>query len=180
MRDTRPAHAISLDVIILIVPVEQYQWWDSSYALWVGTDCDLTIQYASLRVCAYSYIVPRSLCLAMSPAMKSNISPEEGGNMLLRTVSIYLRVLDVQPRTTISSRITSKMTAFWDIAPSSLAEADRRFGSAYVYIIRTIEELRTSETSVSFNKITRRYIPEGYHFYTRRRENLKSHKNNFT
>jgi hypothetical protein len=111
--------------------------------------------------------------------MKSNISPEEGGNMLLRTVSIYLRVLGVQPRTT-SSRITSKITAFWDIVPSSLAEADRRFGSAYVYIIRTMEEVRTSETSVSFNKITRRYIPEGYIFHTRRRENLKSHKNNFT
>jgi hypothetical protein len=33
----------------------------------------------------------------------------------------------------------------------------------------------TSETSVNFYQTTRRNIPEGSHFYTRRRENLKSH-----
>jgi hypothetical protein len=38
-----------------------------------------------------------------------------------------------------------------------------------------MEAVRTSETSVCFNDTTRRYIPEGCHFHTRRRENLKSH-----
>jgi hypothetical protein len=38
-----------------------------------------------------------------------------------------------------------------------------------------IEALRSSETPVCFNEITRRYIPEGCNFSTSRRENLKSH-----
>jgi hypothetical protein len=37
-----------------------------------------------------------------------------------------------------------------------------------------MEAVHTSETSVNTNKTTRRYIPEYYHFHTRRRENLKS------
>jgi hypothetical protein len=44
-----------------------------------------------------------------------------------------------------------KIIAFWDVAPCSLVEVDRRF-----------------------NEITRRYIPEGSNLPTRRRENLKS------
>jgi hypothetical protein len=48
------------------------------------------------------------------------------------------------------------------------------------YIIRamnamTMEAVRTSETSVYFSEIIRRYIPESCHLHTRRRENLKSH-----
>jgi hypothetical protein len=46
-------------------------------------------------------------------------------------------------------------------------------------IIRAIngdETVRTSETSVNFNVITRRYIPEESKLQTRRCENLKSHK----
>jgi hypothetical protein len=39
-----------------------------------------------------------------------------------------------------------------------------------------MEAVRTSETSVHFNVTTRCYIPNGYKLYTRRRENLKSHK----
>jgi hypothetical protein len=39
-------------------------------------------------------------------------------------------------------------------------------------IILMMEALRTSETSVYFMEITRRYIPAGYHLHTRRRENL--------
>jgi hypothetical protein len=46
------------------------------------------------------------------------------------------------------------MTAFWDIAPCSLLGVD---------------------WSVYSNETTRRYIPEGCHLHTRRRENLKSH-----
>jgi hypothetical protein len=34
----------------------------------------------------------------------------------------------------------------------------------------------TSETSVNFNVIAQRYIPEDSKLHTRRRENLKSHK----
>jgi hypothetical protein len=39
-----------------------------------------------------------------------------------------------------------------------------------------MEAVRTSETSVSFNVSTRRYIPEDSKLHTRRRENLKSHE----
>jgi hypothetical protein len=49
------------------------------------------------------------------------------------------------------------------------------------YIIRAMsalmmEAVRTSETSVKFNLNTRRYIAEYSELHTRRRENLKSHK----
>jgi hypothetical protein len=42
-------------------------------------------------------------------------------------------------------------------------------------IIRAIEAVRASETSVNFNVATRRYITEDSELYTRRREDLKSH-----
>jgi hypothetical protein len=38
-----------------------------------------------------------------------------------------------------------------------------------------MEAVHTSETSVYSSATTRRYIPEGSHLHTRRRENLKSH-----
>jgi hypothetical protein len=45
-----------------------------------------------------------------------------------------------------------KMTAFWDIAPCSLTEMDRRFRDVYCPIVITLimESVRTSETSVYF------------------------------
>jgi hypothetical protein len=57
-----------------------------------------------------------------------------------------------------------KMTAFWDIAPYTLVEVDRRFRSAYCIIKAVImEAVHTSETSVNFYEVTRRSIPEGCH-----------------
>jgi hypothetical protein len=38
-----------------------------------------------------------------------------------------------------------------------------------------MEAVRTSETSVCFNKTTRRYIPESCHLHSCRREKVKSH-----
>jgi hypothetical protein len=38
---------------------------------------------------------------------------------------------------------------------------------------------RTSETSVNIDLRTRQYIPENSELHTRRRENLKSHTENF-
>jgi hypothetical protein len=40
-----------------------------------------------------------------------------------------------------------------------------------------MEAARISETSVDIQLRTRQYIPEDSEFHTRRRENLKSHKN---
>jgi hypothetical protein len=59
-----------------------------------------------------------------------------------------------------------RFAAFWDIAPCSLVEGDRRFRGAS--IIRamsalTIEAVRTSKTSVNLYEITRCNIPEGCH-----------------
>jgi hypothetical protein len=54
-----------------------------------------------------------------------------------------------------------KMIAFWDIAPCSLVEVDRRFRGAYC--------LRHCPDGDYFN-------PEGCNLHTRRRENLKSHR----
>jgi hypothetical protein len=41
-----------------------------------------------------------------------------------------------------------------------------------------MEAARTSETSVDIQLRTRQYIPQDYELHTRRRENLKSHKEN--
>jgi hypothetical protein len=59
-----------------------------------------------------------------------------------------------------------KMTVFWDVAPCSLVEVDRRLRGAYylhVHFIALMEAARTSETSVYFNENTRRYRSEGCH-----------------
>jgi hypothetical protein len=53
------------------------------------------------------------------------------------------------------------MRAFWDVAPCSMGEVDRRFRNAYCLKALMIEGVRTSETSVYF-ETTRRYIPESY------------------
>jgi hypothetical protein len=70
-----------------------------------------------------------------------------------------------------------KIKAFWDVAPCSLVGVDRRFRGAYC-LAQMMNAVRTSETSISCNETTRRYIPEGSNLNTRRRENLKSHKIN--
>jgi hypothetical protein len=46
----------------------------------------------------------------------------------------------------VLTAVSMKMTAFWDIAPSSLVEADRRFRGA----------------SVNFYETTMRNFPEGF------------------
>jgi hypothetical protein len=43
-----------------------------------------------------------------------------------------------------------------------------------------MEAVHTSETSVYFYEITRRYNTEGCHLHALNRENLKSHKNTDT
>jgi hypothetical protein len=57
-----------------------------------------------------------------------------------------------------------KFRVFWDIAPCSDVEVDRRFRGAYCLNhqgdVLMMEAVRTSETSVNFNVTTRRYIPE--------------------
>jgi hypothetical protein len=53
------------------------------------------------------------------------------------------------------------MTTFWDIAPCSLVEVDRRFRGA----ITLMEAVCTSETSINFYETTRRNILEGCHLY---------------
>jgi hypothetical protein len=59
-----------------------------------------------------------------------------------------------------------KMAAFWEKAPFSLVEADRRFNGKYCRQHQgdlMIEAVCTTEVSVYLNEITRRYIPEGCH-----------------
>jgi hypothetical protein len=53
-----------------------------------------------------------------------------------------------------------KMTVFWDFAPCSLVEIDRRFRGALM-----MEAASTSETSVNFYETTRRNIPEDRHLH---------------
>jgi hypothetical protein len=74
------------------------------------------------------------------------------------------------------------MKTFWDIAPSSLVGVDRRFRGVHCihhqgsFITVVVEAAHTSETSVYSDETRRRYIPEGSHLHTPRRENLKSRR----
>jgi hypothetical protein len=71
------------------------------------------------------------------------------------------------------------MTIFWDIAPCSLVETDRRFRGAYCLHYQNdemMEAVRTSQKTINFYQTTRRNIPEDSHIHTRRRENLKFHQ----
>jgi hypothetical protein len=50
-----------------------------------------------------------------------------------------------------------QMAVFWDVAPYSLVETDRRV------LIALLTAVSTSETSVSYYETTRRNIPEDSH-----------------
>jgi hypothetical protein len=70
---------------------------------------------------------------------------------------------------------------FYDVAPCSHVEVDRRFRGTYVlrhqgdvFIALMMETVGTSESSVHFNVNTQRYNPEDSKIHTRRREKLKS------
>jgi hypothetical protein len=73
------------------------------------------------------------------------------------------------------------MIAFWDMTSSIFVEvqptglSDMRAASIInAKIAVMMKAVRTSKTSVYFNKITRSHIPESC-LHTRRRENLKTH-----
>jgi hypothetical protein len=65
------------------------------------------------------------------------------GNVSQSTTFVRFQVLMVE---------VIKMTAFWDVTPGNLVEVDLMMEATWI-----------SETSLCFNKTTRRYIPEGYH-----------------
>jgi hypothetical protein len=69
------------------------------------------------------------------------------------------------------------MAVFCVAAPCSLVEVCRRFRGTIIRVIIAMmtEVASTSETSVNFYQITRRYNPEDGHLHTHRRENLKSY-----
>jgi hypothetical protein len=65
-----------------------------------------------------------------------------------------------------------KLRVFWDIAPCSHVEVDRRFRGAYCLHHQwalMMETVHTSETSVNFNASTKRYIPEDSKLHMSRR-----------
>jgi hypothetical protein len=68
--------------------------------------------------------------------------------------------------------VSIKFRVFWDVAPCSHNEVDRRFRGAIALIMKAV---RTSETSINFIVTTRLYIPEDPKLHTRRREKLNSH-----
>jgi hypothetical protein len=59
-----------------------------------------------------------------------------------------------------------KMTVFWDVAPCSLAEVDRRFRGAYC-----LYQGDHPEPSASFYQTTWRNIPEDSHLRSLSRSN---------
>jgi hypothetical protein len=65
----------------------------------------------------------------------------------------------------------SRTTSWSGYSDELQSENDSLLG----YSVLMMKEVRTSETSVYFNEITQRYIPEDCHLQASRRENLKSH-----
>jgi hypothetical protein len=70
---------------------------------------------------------------------------------------VYLNV-----RFQVLTAASRQFRVFWDIMLCSHVEVDRRFRDAYClhHQVPMMKAVRTSETSVSFNVTTRRYIPE--------------------
>jgi hypothetical protein len=76
------------------------------------------------------------------------------------------------------------MTAFWDIAPCSLVEVDRRFRGAYclhhqddeLIALMIIAPLKRRSISTTLHGAI---FQKAVYFPTRRNENLKSHNSNF-
>jgi hypothetical protein len=66
------------------------------------------------------------------------------------------------------------MTAFWDTAPCSLVETDRRFRSAYC-LLHQGDSTPHLWKAISLYQTARRSIPDDNHLHTRLRQNLKSH-----
>jgi hypothetical protein len=61
------------------------------------------------------------------------------------------------------------------MAPRSIVEVDRHFRGIYGLYHQGDDGIRTSETSVYFYEISRRYISEGFRLHARRHDSLKSH-----
>jgi hypothetical protein len=78
---------------------------------------------------------------------------------MLNIVTKYKLSINVVRFHVITAAII-KMRVFWDIAPCSLDDLDRRFRQ---FIVLMMQVVRISETSVCFNETTRRYIPENCH-----------------
>jgi hypothetical protein len=91
--------------------------------------------------------------------------------------------------------VVMKCSIFWDITPCSPLKVNRRFGgtcrlhlqgrallatcfalvSCFYYSSTLKMNTRSSETSVDFQRTTRRYIPEDRTHHNHHRENLKSY-----
>jgi hypothetical protein len=73
-----------------------------------------------------------------------------------------------------------KITAFWDIAPSSLIEVDQCFRCVHSlhHCSDVMESVCSPVTSFYFNKATWHYVPEGSNLQTHCCEDLKSHDEN--
>jgi hypothetical protein len=109
-------------------------------------------------------------------------------NCITDTATTQSRDSNTQHHGTYSfSLIVKKMTAFWDVAPCSPVEVDRRVKrrvlppsskrwSAFV-IVLMMEAVCTSETSVCFHETKRRYFSRSC-IHTLRRKNMKSHDRN--
>jgi hypothetical protein len=58
-----------------------------------------------------------------------------------------------------------KLAVFWNVAPCSLIEIDRRFRGVYRPIALVMEVVSSSETSVNIYQTTRPNIPEDSHLH---------------
>jgi hypothetical protein len=71
----------------------------------------------------------------------------------------------------VKNNIMLKMTVFWDVAPCSLVETDRRFRGVYRLHHQGDKHLwKVGPFLLDWSN-----IPEDSHLHTRHRENLKSH-----
>jgi hypothetical protein len=73
-----------------------------------------------------------------------------------------------------------KMAVFWDVVPCSLVGTDRRIRGAYYLHYRPDDgDSKLLLIVGQYLQTTRRNIPEDSHLHIRRRENLKSHLQDF-
>jgi hypothetical protein len=78
----------------------------------------------------------------------------------MKNLSVIHNVCDFR----FSRAASMKFRVFWDVAPCSQVDVDRRFRGAYCLhhqgVALIMEAVCTSETSININLTTRHYIPE--------------------
>jgi hypothetical protein len=136
------------------------------------------------RLVHYTAQLPASLCFVLSQCPPAHVHSAPESSELwstpqhtqppLKFFVVITSFLNQRPKSHKNKKLLSarfqaltaacmKMTVFWNIAPYSLVEVDRRFRGCCLNDQLTVEAVHISKTSVYFNETTKSCISESCH-----------------